>query len=148
MIRSIHILWFMAVVIGIRLLAMDWMPLRDTTEARYGEVALLMFTTNDWITPWFAPDVPFWGKPPLSFWAQALSFKLFGVSEFAARLPALLVTLATVWLTWCMARTAVPRAPRDMDGGAAPGNRLALVGVRPIIGHGGWAQPLVGCPRA
>lgn len=30
---------------------------------------------------------PFWEKPPLFFWLQALSMKVFGVNEFAARLP-------------------------------------------------------------
>ena len=66
-----------------------------------------MLTTNDWITPWFEPDVPFWGKPPLSFWAQALSFKLFGINEFAGRLPALLAFIATAWMLWRMAVSAV-----------------------------------------
>jgi 4-amino-4-deoxy-L-arabinose transferase-like glycosyltransferase len=82
-------------------------PLADTTEPRYAEIARLMLTTNDWITPWFEPDVPFWGKPPLSFWAQALSFKLFGINEFAGRLPALLAFIATAWMLWRMAVSAV-----------------------------------------
>src|SRR5690606_2382382 len=30
---------------------------------------------------------PFWEKPPLFFWLQVLSMKLFGVGEFAARFP-------------------------------------------------------------
>ena len=30
---------------------------------------------------------PFWEKPPLFFWMQALSMKLFGINEFAARFP-------------------------------------------------------------
>jgi hypothetical protein len=30
---------------------------------------------------------PFWEKPPLFFWLQALSMKMFGINEFAARFP-------------------------------------------------------------
>ncbi|CAM5181738.1 Undecaprenyl phosphate-alpha-4-amino-4-deoxy-L-arabinose arabinosyl transferase [Oligella ureolytica] len=75
---------------------MLWMPFQDTTEPRYAEIARLMLLSNDWITPWFEPGEPFWGKPPLSFWAAAASMKLFGVSEFAARLPSWIATLISV----------------------------------------------------
>jgi 4-amino-4-deoxy-L-arabinose transferase-like glycosyltransferase len=30
---------------------------------------------------------PFWEKPPLFFWMQAISMKVFGINEFAARFP-------------------------------------------------------------
>jgi 4-amino-4-deoxy-L-arabinose transferase-like glycosyltransferase len=43
--------------------------------------------------------VPFWGKPPLSFWAQALAMKLFGLSDFSVRLPAWLASSGIVALT-------------------------------------------------
>lgn len=82
-----------------RLITMMWLPMADTTEPRYAEIARLMMASGDWITPWFEPGVPFWGKPPLSFWMQALSLKLFGASDFAARLPAWIATLGIVVLT-------------------------------------------------
>ncbi|WP_457668741.1 ArnT family glycosyltransferase [Thiolapillus sp.] len=89
-------------------------PLTDSTEARYAEIARLMVTTNDWITPWFKPDVPFWGKPPLAFWMEALSFKAFGINEFAVRLPSLLATLATSWIIWLFASlTSTTRIARS-----------------------------------
>ena len=75
-------------------------PLQDTSEARYGEMVRLMVETNDWITPYFDYDVPFWGKPPLFIWMAALSMKLFGVNEFAARFPGLLCGLGVLWLCW------------------------------------------------
>ncbi|HEU6454869.1 MAG TPA: glycosyltransferase family 39 protein, partial [Roseateles sp.] len=70
-----------------RLSAMAWLPLMDTTEARYGDIGRRMAALGDWVTPWFDEGVPFWGKPPLSFWLTAASMRLFGLSEFAARLP-------------------------------------------------------------
>lgn len=39
---------------------------------------------------------PFWEKPPLFFWMQALSMKLFGINEFAARFPNAVIGILTV----------------------------------------------------
>jgi 4-amino-4-deoxy-L-arabinose transferase-like glycosyltransferase len=39
---------------------------------------------------------PFWEKPPLFFWMQALSMQLFGVNELAARLPNAITGIATL----------------------------------------------------
>ena len=84
----------LAAAVLARLLSMAFVPLMDTSEPRYAEIARLMAVSGDWITPWFEPGSPFWGKPPLSFWAQAASIKLFGVSEFAVRLPSFLALVA------------------------------------------------------
>lgn len=77
-----------------RMVFMGLLPLMDTSEPRYAEIARVMAESGDWITPWFDKGIPFWGKPPLSFWSQALSFRLFGVSEYAVRLPSMLATFA------------------------------------------------------
>jgi 4-amino-4-deoxy-L-arabinose transferase-like glycosyltransferase len=103
MLPRINLIWLLGALLLVRILAMVLVPFADTTEPRYAEIARLMMTSNDWITPWFEPEVPFWGKPPLSFWAQAISFKLFGVNEFAGRLPALLAFIATAWMVWRLA---------------------------------------------
>lgn len=63
-------------------------------------MARKMLEYNDWITLWFSRDLPFWGKPPLSFWAVAASFGTFGINEFASRLPSLLFTLASAVLVY------------------------------------------------
>ena len=39
---------------------------------------------------------PFWEKPPLFFWMQALSMKLFGINEFAARFPNAVIGIITL----------------------------------------------------
>ncbi|AFL85513.1 PMT family glycosyltransferase, 4-amino-4-deoxy-L-arabinose transferase [Belliella baltica DSM 15883] len=68
-------------------------PLMDKTEARYAEIARIMQETNNYITPQIDYGVPFWAKPPLSTWLSALSMEVFGVNEFAVRLPYLLATI-------------------------------------------------------
>ena len=60
-------------------------PLTDTTEARYAEMTRKMVELSNWITPMFDYGVPFWGKPPLSFWISSLGMELFGNSELAVR---------------------------------------------------------------
>jgi 4-amino-4-deoxy-L-arabinose transferase-like glycosyltransferase len=70
-------------------------------EPRYAWIARDMAETGDWITPRLYGK-PWFEKPPLYYWGAAFSFKVFGVSEAAARLPsavsALLATLALAWL--------------------------------------------------
>jgi 4-amino-4-deoxy-L-arabinose transferase-like glycosyltransferase len=97
-----NLLWFIFAAAAVRFMLLGFSPLMDTTEARYGEIARLMVELNDWVTPWFTYDVPFWGKPPLAFWATALSFKIFGFNEFAARLPHWLAGMVVLWIIWGM----------------------------------------------
>lgn len=87
-----------------RLVAMYFIPLNDSTEARYGEIARKMLETGNWVTPLHDYGIPFWAKPPLSTWLSALSMKLFGVNEFAVRLPSLLLSLGILRLTWLLAK--------------------------------------------
>jgi 4-amino-4-deoxy-L-arabinose transferase-like glycosyltransferase len=72
-------------------------------EPRYAWIARDMAETGDWVTPRLYGK-PWFEKPPLYYWGAAICFKLFGVSEAAARLPsaisALLATLAMAWLAW------------------------------------------------
>ncbi len=94
----------LAVVLLIRLTTLGLYPLLDPSEARYAEMARRMAADGDWVTPWFAAGVPFWGKPPLAFWTQAGSLWLLGVGAFAARLPAWLLHVATCALMIRLAR--------------------------------------------
>ena len=70
---------------------------------RYAWIARDMVETGDWVTPRLYGK-PWFEKPVLYYWGAAACFKLFGVSEAAARLPsaisALLGTLALAWLAW------------------------------------------------
>ena len=93
-----------------RLLTLGAYVLYDTTEARYGEVARLMLASGDWITPQNDPGVPFWAKPPLYAWAGAASMALFGVNEFAVRLPSLIFVALTCVIVYAWGRELVPAA--------------------------------------
>lgn len=66
-------------------------------EPRYAWVAREMAESGDWVTPRLYGE-PWFEKPVLYYWGAAAAFRVFGVNEFAARLPsalaALLATLA------------------------------------------------------
>ncbi|UTH74892.1 glycosyltransferase family 39 protein [Chromobacterium sp. IIBBL 290-4] len=94
-----HAVYALIALLLIRLLALWAIPLTDTTEARYAEIARKMLETGNWVTPLHDYGVPFWAKPPLSTWLSAAFMGVFGVNEFAARLPALLLALLTLGLT-------------------------------------------------
>ncbi|MDO5679941.1 MAG: glycosyltransferase family 39 protein [Pelistega sp.] len=87
------------VLMLLALVIITFMPFQDTSEPRYAEIARLMYNSGDWITPWFEPGKPFWGKPPLSFWAAAASMHIFGVNEFAARFPSWLSMVLSLCAT-------------------------------------------------
>ena len=99
-----QILLILVLILTLRLSSM-WTPaLIDTTEGRYASIAQEMVTSGNWLTPQIhLPSglEPYQGKPPLHFWVTAVMLKLFGSSEFVARLPSflgVLVCLSAVWV--------------------------------------------------
>src|SRR5579862_9179993 len=61
-------------------------------EPRYAWIARAMVETGDWITPRLYGQ-PWFEKPVLYYWGAALSFKWFGVTDAAARLPSAVAAL-------------------------------------------------------
>jgi 4-amino-4-deoxy-L-arabinose transferase-like glycosyltransferase len=81
-----RLIWmFLGVLLALRIAMIFEVPLTDTTEARYAEIARKMVETGDWVTPQYDYGVPFWAKPPLSTWVSAAGILLFGENEFGAR---------------------------------------------------------------
>ncbi len=81
------------------LLSLGNIPLIDPDEGRYAEIPREMLERGDFITPTLN-YVKYFEKPPLLYWLNAASLKLFGLNEFAARLPSALSGLATVLATY------------------------------------------------
>lgn len=76
----------------------------EPDEGRYAEIPREMLERHDFITPTLN-YVAYFEKPPLHYWLTALSFKLFGQNEFAARFAGTLAGLLTVLLVYYTART-------------------------------------------
>ena len=84
--------------------------LKEPDEGRYAEIPREMVETGDYIVP-HLDYVRYFEKPPLLYWATALSFRLFGLSEWSARLPNALAALLTVLLLYAgVARWFTPEA--------------------------------------
>ena len=81
------------------------MPLIDPDEPRYASTARDMVLNGNWIVPHFN-GVPRINKPPLFYWAIAISYKLFGINEFSARLPSALAATGTVLITYLWGKKA------------------------------------------
>ena len=101
-------LWYLLaaalLLLAYRIALMALLPLADTTEARYGEIARQAVSNGYWLMPHIDPHTPFFAKPPLSTWASAVSMQIFGINEFAARLPALLASLLAIVVAMGFAR--------------------------------------------
>jgi 4-amino-4-deoxy-L-arabinose transferase-like glycosyltransferase len=69
-------------------------PLWDEDEARFAAIARTMVETGDWVVPMFNGTLAV-DKPVLMHWCMAACMKVFGVNEFAARLPSVIATLLT-----------------------------------------------------
>jgi 4-amino-4-deoxy-L-arabinose transferase-like glycosyltransferase len=71
-------------------------PLLGEDEPRYAQVAREMFVSGDYISPrlggllWFE-------KPALLYWMEAVCYRIFGVNEFAARLPSVMGAVVAVF---------------------------------------------------
>ncbi|MBN8577898.1 MAG: glycosyltransferase family 39 protein [Cytophagales bacterium] len=87
-----------AIIILFRLVLIIDLPIADQTEARYAEIARIMNETGNWTVPHVDYNTPFWAKPPLSTWLSAAALRIFGVSEWAARLPAFLLNVLLLFI--------------------------------------------------
>ena len=118
------------------------LPLLGPDEPRYAEVGREMFLRNDWITPtlggfnWFE-------KPALLYWLEIVSYHIFGVNEFAARVGPALCGLGTIISVWLLCpslrglvhtRKRIGDVPEDVAAALLPGDdRDAIVVARGTV---------------
>jgi 4-amino-4-deoxy-L-arabinose transferase-like glycosyltransferase len=74
----------------------------EPDEARYAEIAREMLQSGNLLVP-HLNYVAYIEKPPLLYWLTTLSFWIFGVSEFAARLPGALSAIVGIIATYIFA---------------------------------------------
>ena len=86
--------------------------LAEPDEARYAEIPREMLASGDFVTPKLN-GVPYLEKPPLLYWANAASLRLFGLTPWAARLPTRLFGLGTV-LTLLFGTAAIWGTPAGL----------------------------------
>src|SRR6266436_3776232 len=97
-----HVLLFICCVLFH--IAGTWsLPLIDRDEPRFAEASREMVERGDYIVPYFNNQLRL-DKPPLTYWAQAVSYRVFGENDFAARLPSAIAAALTalVIFAWGM----------------------------------------------
>ena len=72
--------------------------LMDDVDSVQAQIARNMLVSGDWVTARL-DGVPYLEKPPLIYWTIALSYKIFGVHDWSARIPMALSALALCWVT-------------------------------------------------
>ncbi len=94
-----HVIWvYVAILIYGLIFLLPFIGsvhLFDWDEIIFAESAREMLQTGDFMTV-NINYTPFWEKPPLFFWLQALSMKIFGINEFAARFPNMICGILTL----------------------------------------------------
>lgn len=104
-----------AAAFGFTLAGLGSFGLSDNNEGMYAEIAREMLASHNW-HQWVVPSLnglPYLEKPPLLYWLTALSFALFGQSEWSARLVPTLSALGCVaLLSWFGRTVRQPRAGR------------------------------------
>ncbi|MDR1701870.1 MAG: glycosyltransferase family 39 protein, partial [Sporomusaceae bacterium] len=78
-------------------------PLLDPDEPVYGQTPKEMIATGDYVSPRIYGDY-WYDKPPMYYWLVAASYKIFGLSEFAARFPAALFAVLGLLVVYVSAR--------------------------------------------
>jgi 4-amino-4-deoxy-L-arabinose transferase-like glycosyltransferase len=100
--KRVYILLFI-IVIAFYLYGLGQLTLLGPDEPRYAQVAREMFLNRDLITPTLGGHTWF-EKPALLYWLIAASFKVFGVSEWSARLGPAICGVLTILALWCVGR--------------------------------------------
>ena len=84
-------------------------PLFDEDEGYYAAASREMVEKGNYLTP-HINGLPQYDKPILIFWLQAISFKVFGLNEFAARFPSALATFLWMLAIFRLARRHAGRS--------------------------------------
>jgi 4-amino-4-deoxy-L-arabinose transferase-like glycosyltransferase len=84
--------------------------LMDDVDAVVAQISRTMVSSGDWVTARL-DGVPYLEKPPLFYWPLAVSFKIFGVHDWAARIPVALAVIGLCLVTaafgsWAFGRRA------------------------------------------
>lgn len=89
---------FFAAIIAVYIIS-GFIDVMDVDAAQYASIAREMLERGDWlhVTNRYQDYLD---KPPLLFWLSALSFKVFGISNFAYKLPSLLFALLGIFSTY------------------------------------------------
>jgi len=120
-VRNYALLFFGCVLFH---LAGTWsLPLIDRDEPRFAEASREMIERGDYVVPYFNDRVRF-DKPPLTYWFQVASYRVFSENDFAARFPSAIAAALTALSIFAWgSRLRSPRRPSALEARTG-GNRI------------------------
>jgi 4-amino-4-deoxy-L-arabinose transferase-like glycosyltransferase len=77
------------------------LPLIDRDEPRFAEASREMIERGDYVVPYFNNQLRL-DKPPLTYWAQTVSYRVFGENDFAARFPSAIAAALTAMVIFAL----------------------------------------------
>ena len=77
----------------------------DDVDSAQAQIARNMLESGDWVIGRL-DGVPYVEKAPAIYWLMAISYRVFGVHDWAARIPVALAAILLAWLTWRYGRWA------------------------------------------
>ncbi|HLY98426.1 MAG TPA: glycosyltransferase family 39 protein [Candidatus Angelobacter sp.] len=83
--------------------------LMDDVDAVHGQISRNMLTSGDWVIS-HLDGIPYMEKSPLLYWMMTISYRIFGVHDWAARLPIVLGAILLCWVTSAWGRWAFGKA--------------------------------------
>ena len=84
------------------LAANQLLAVTDSAESNYALTAKEMIQSGDWLSPQIYGHY-WYDKPIFYYWELALSFRLFGINEWAARFPAAVTGILNIWFVFWFA---------------------------------------------
>jgi 4-amino-4-deoxy-L-arabinose transferase-like glycosyltransferase len=99
-------LFLLLVVPGVLIYGCLSFRLFEPDEGRYAEIPREMLLRGDWIVPYLQGE-PYLDKPPLFYWLVGLSYGLFGVADWSARLIPALAIHGCILLTYLLGRRSL-----------------------------------------
>jgi 4-amino-4-deoxy-L-arabinose transferase-like glycosyltransferase len=94
------VLWLAIYMVGL-----SHPALLDDADTVHAEAAREMLQRHDWVTL-YVNGARYLEKAPLMYWSVAISYKVFGISEWSTRFPLMLGVLAMILATYGMGRWA------------------------------------------
>ncbi|HSQ70164.1 MAG TPA: glycosyltransferase family 39 protein, partial [Steroidobacteraceae bacterium] len=103
--------WLMLLLVVMAFAFQGTRGIWEPDEGRYTSTGINMLESGDWLVPTIDGEHAHLTKPPVVYWALASSFGVFGLNEWAARLPAALAYVGTGLLLFGIGRRLVPAKP-------------------------------------
>lgn len=88
--------WFLLVLIFLVYLAGLFVTLFENDAAQFAVMAMRMVQENDFFSLFKGPE-EYLDKPHMHYWLAALSYKVFGIHDWAYRVPGILATLLAAY---------------------------------------------------